>query len=340
MKKINKIFKNHVVYFDYARSGILYLTIDENEKNELLENGWKVTNYKNEYRCIPPSIFLTDITDIKKIMYHNNIIFTYAFYLFIKDITKKRLIKNYIEEILLRRHIYYKDFNYHISVGPIITTSMIIEGVDKRIITLKHDIIDKFIKSKIYLEYYSIAEKEIGTNKIISKVKNELKKEFPNFFDIVEENNKNNKKYTYEKDFYHLDTSILNYNNYDVILFIPNGCYKFMYSFIESNNINKIMFWEFHIDKTKEGNLKFFEKDLNNKRVLIIDSVYSGKTLSFLKTELNKLNCKTDILGLFPKDKSVLNLLTYTCIVNKVISVDKIKDSILENVFLEVTHGG
>ena len=87
--------------------------------------------------------------------------------------------------------------------------------------------------------------------------------------------------------------------------------------------MNKIIFWEIHMDETKgANNFRNIDK-LKDKSVLIIDSIYSGKTMLYIKNVLKNITDKIKLLGIFPKSDSIANICDYIIILNKVIEKNK-----------------
>lgn len=58
----------------------------------------------------------------------------------------------------------------------------------------------------------------------------------------------------------------LNKIDYDIMLFIPYGCYKFLNLFLDENNYKKVMFLEIHIDQNKPNIHKLYAKKLKIKK--------------------------------------------------------------------------
>ncbi len=73
------------------------------------------------------------------------------------------------------------------------------------------------------------------------------------------------------------------------------------------------------MDETKGSNKFSNLEKLKNKFVLIIDSIYSGKTMIYTKKILKDITNKINILGVFPKSDSVANICDYIIVLNKVI---------------------
>ena len=83
-------------------------------------------------------------------MQYNNARFNLAYFLFIKKLKENNKLDNFIKNIINKKNIYYKDFHYHISDGPILENSVRIKGIDNRINTLKIDLVKEFIKDEQY----------------------------------------------------------------------------------------------------------------------------------------------------------------------------------------------
>ena len=120
-----------------------------------------------------------------------------------------------------------------------------------------------------------------------------------------------------------IDFNQIELEKFDYIIFILNGCFKIMSYFDIEKYMNKIIFWEIHMDETKgANNFRNIDK-LKDKSVLIIDSIYSGKTMLYIKNVLKNITDKIKLLGIFPKSDSIANICDYIIILNKVIEKNK-----------------
>lgn len=162
-RKIVEIFNNNLEYVYYARSGIIYHTTDTEEIYYLRNKGWK---YNKIDSISPPTITICDICDCEKIMQYNNAQFNLAYFLFIKKLKENNKLENFIRNIINKKNIYYKDFYYHVSDGPILENSIRIKGIDNRVNTLKIDLVKEFIKNQeelikdTYWEIYAKLEND------------------------------------------------------------------------------------------------------------------------------------------------------------------------------------
>jgi hypoxanthine-guanine phosphoribosyltransferase len=105
---------------------------------------------------------------------------------------------------------------------------------------------------------------------------------------------------------------------YDVLILIPKGSFKYFSTFINEDNKEKVMIWEIHANRNVTGNMKLYCKDLHNKKVLIVDNIYSGKTMKIIKDLVIQEGGHPITLGLFPKSSSAINQLDYFMVLNKV----------------------
>lgn len=325
-KKIVEIFNNNLEYVYYARSGIIYYTYNSEEICYLRSKGWK---YNGIDSISPPTIVICDICDCDKIMQYNNAQFNLAYFLFIKKLKDNRKLDNFIIDIINKKYMYYKDFYHHISEGPILENSIRIKGIDNRINTLKIDLVKEFIKNEQYEYYIDLVENLINksSNKelpYINKNHNESIKEYYKWLKKINEgiyydiNIQENK--------FKINNEVLESLQYDCIMMIPKGSYKYIDIFANENNINKIMFYEIHADNPERGKHIINKIDLKNKKVLLIDSAFSGKTLQIAKRYIEQQGGIPIILGIYPKSRSILNLMDYALIMNKIYKVQDLKN--------------
>jgi hypothetical protein len=324
MIDVINIFKNNIKFVDYSRSGVIYYTENLDELYEFSQIGWNYNICSKGYRLIPPTTTICDITECKKVEQYKNIVFNITYFDYIKELIKKNKINFFIDSILASREIYYKNFVYHVSVGPILEAEVKIEGIDNRVESLKSDMLKKFILSDEYSRRYNENKLRNISNTFFTKKQIKNQKTLKIFSDI-EKINSTIRKVEIPKTFYQVDKKIFDNIEYDILLFIPYGCYKFLNIFLDDTNYHKLMFWELHIDDSKPNFHKIFSKKMNNKKVLIIDSVYSGKTLLKMKKIVEEAGGIPIILGIAPKSISVLNILDYALILDKIYEVSKMK---------------
>ena len=318
-----QIFQNNVKFVEYSRSGVVYYTENLDELYELKKLGWNFNTCSAGYRVIPPSVTICDITECKKIEQYKNIILNLAYFNFLKKLKKKNKLEDYIYHVLRNNEVYYKNFSFHVSCSPILEAEIKIEGVDLRLYHLKEDMLVEFMNQEDYKDFYLLSKKQISKNKMyIKKIENDPK--ILSFYETLIKKNSIVRPIYISSEHYQIDTSILEDLEYDIMLFIPYGCYKFINLFMNKNNYQKVMFWEVHIDQSKPNIHKLYAKDICGRRILILDSVYSGKTVLYIKKVVEEMGGIPIILGIYPKSKSVINILDYVLLINKVYKKDEL----------------
>ena len=284
--------------------------------------GWNYLICNKGFRLTPPSCVVCDISDYSKSYQYNNIVLNLIYYKFLSQITKNSCLNNFLDLIISKYKFHYNNFSYHVLCSPTIETEFKIEGSDNRIFDLKKDMLLEFIDSKYYKENFNYIFSMINKYKDYKKIRldiNKLNKKLLNFYnDLSKKTLILEKKFKFIDKFYPIEDSIFKSLDYDILLFITSGCYKFVQLFINEKNYEKVMFWDFHVEKIKNNNYKLYKKDFKNRKVLIIDSVYSGKTLKFISEIIRLYGGFPLTLGVFPKSKYVIRELDYVLILNKI----------------------
>lgn len=67
---------------------------------------------------------------------------------------------------------------------------------------------------------------------------------------------------------------------------------------------------------------------------MIVDSAFSGKTLRLARDYVVKNGGSPIVLGIYPKSRSVFNIIDYALIINKIYKVDELEYD--ENLFIKL----
>ena len=316
MIMLNKIFKKNIQFSKYGRSGAIVLTTNNNTAKELEQAGWNCYLKNETYRLNPPTLNLVDIVDIEKSLQYENLIFNYCFYKYVQILNQIGELKKFCLEVIESHKIFFKNLAFHISIGPILKYAVKIEGSDNRIYKLKTYLINYMLEDKEFMELYhkyiTLFNKPPDIKQ--ENVKRQNIKLQQNYINQYKANSYKCKNKSFKIDF-----SQIELKQFDYIIFILNGCFKIVPYFDLDKYKNKIIFWKVHMDETKGVN-NFSNLDkLKNKSVLVIDSIYSGKTMLYIKKILKNITDKINILGVFPKSDSVANICDYIIILNKVV---------------------
>lgn len=347
MLNVCNIFENNMTYVEYARSGVEYYTENLEEAKLLVDIGWKYNKTSVGFRLVPPEISVSDLTEYKKAMQYGNLSFNYIYFKYLKTLLRKNILSSYIKEIIEANRLKYKKFRFLISTGPVLDTEIRILGSDNRIECLKIDMVEKFINSKEYLEYTKLynnvseACKELETSNIPLNTQPKVLQEFYNMLQTKIELISDKKIYN-DKIFKIYGIEKIT-EKIDIMFFLPFGCFKYLSSFVNVENVRKIMFWEFHADNSKESTFKLLNKNMNNKNVLIIDNMYSGKTMKKIKEKIIELGGKPILLGLNPKNITNLQVVDYFMILNTIYKKDELninKENFFEEIYEKTLLGG
>lgn len=323
MTQTNELFRKNIRFVQYGRSGSVLTTLSHKTADELHNQGWTLYKANNTFRLNPPSINLVDISDISKINQYFNPLFNFVLYKFLKKKLEKNSLNNFIDMVINEHRLLFKNFDYHVSFGPILNFAIKIEGSDERIFKLQQLIIEAVLND----EQFQIMQKEITLkySQCFLSNKSTLIKENVEIYNNLCAKYKQKKSLRDGDLVYAVDTNALNFNNYDYVLLILNGCFKFIQYFDIKSFVDKLVFWEIHIDKNKgEDQICDIDK-LKNKKILVIDSMYSGATINYIKKLLLPISNNVDVLGIFPKSEGVFNLCNYVLLGNKIFHCDELK---------------
>lgn len=323
--------QDKIIFGENGRSIATYYTINLEEVNEYIANGWRYEiDYKGKgFWLRAPDEWLVDLTDPFKIYYYGNPIVNLAYYKFLNNFVVRNQMNEYLNFIISTNKVFYKNFEVRVATGPVLQSEIRILASDKRVTNLKHDLFKSFIEHPLYEKYLMEAKIQLGdVRDIVFKYKddknftdNEI--EFYNTTDsylkAIGEKVKLNHKI--------LKDLRLQLPDCDIIILIPNGCYKYMTSVIDDSNIDKVMFWETHVNSHVNKTYTIYDRDFKGKRILLIDQVYSGKTLEIMKDLIIKRGGIPIVLGMFPKSSYSLKSVDYVTFLDRVIPVKDIEDS-------------
>ena len=166
------------------------------------------------------------------------------------------------------------------------------KGSDNRIYKLKTYLLNYILEDREFIELYAKysnlfskppnIEQEYIKNKNIKLQENYIKQYKAN-------------SYKCKKKSFKIDFSQIELEQFDYFIFILNGCFKIMPYFDLDKYKNKVIFWEVHMDQAKGLNKFSNLEKLKNKAVLVIDSIYSGKTMLYIKKILKNVTDKINL---------------------------------------------
>lgn len=111
----------------------------------------------------------------------------------------------------------------------------------------------------------------------------------------------------------------------DFYIFVPKAGLKYAFGFVEDRQeTENVIFWEYHTGIEKGKELIVFNKNLKNKKVAIIDRLYSGKTLQYFKKAVKKLKGIPIRVALYPKSRDNLDKGDWILFLDKFLKVKNI----------------
>lgn len=317
-------FQKKVIFGENGRAMAAYRTKSSEEVEEKKELGWTATliDKAQTYYLRSPDTWLVDLSDFFKVNYYGNPIVNLAYYLFLTNKYKNNALNDYINYIMSKKPIYYKNFQYVVVFGIVLETEVRLLGSDNRLSNLKKDIFSDFYKSAYFKQFYARALRMFKG-----------KSDFSNMFEKEEEKNQLAFKLFKEKV---PDYKNINFNfkkieglssqlpECDYLMLIPKSGYKYLSSVVNEENYDKILFWEIHANSSIKSQ-KNFNFDIKGKRVLVVDNIYSGKTMSIITELIVKKGGIPITVGLFPKSYHSALGLDYFVIYNKLFSTKDFK---------------
>lgn len=318
---------SYLVYGRNGRSNALLYTDKLEEVYEKVTKGWSKEYVDGCYRLRAPEAWLVDIVEPRKVLYYGNPTINLAYYLFLSHLINTKSLSQYIDSVMKKRWIYYSGFSYAISMGAVLESDYRIIGSDYRVQNLKNDLFLEFSKNCYQSEFYHEALTIIpyeGKNATRSLLMYRQKEDLPESIKRYYENLQEVFDVIGCGDVYN-PTIIRGLSDslpeFDVMLFIPTGCFRYLSSFVNETNFNKIAFLEWHADKDLRHGIHYNITSFKGKRVLVIDKSYSGKTLVEVASHIRELGGLPTTLAVFPKNHYAISMSDYAVMLNKVYKI-------------------
>lgn len=297
----NYPFKYYLDLGKHQRSAICAQTNNCSYVEDVSKKGWSVEKGQNgKFRIKAPEISIIDIAD--PFQTHHPV-FELHFFSFLDEFIKNGLFDQIVNFIICTNSTFL-NLEWFVSCGASMETEIRIIGSDYRIRQLVYEVLDVIKKSKQWQEYFKnsladfsearipvvfnrpINQHELKSQQLIHRISTNLRMKKP------------------------LNTHVVQgiceqLPPHDIIIMIPQGCFSFMTSFLSNRTSSKIMLWEIHNEPSKSGDSIWINKSICNKRCLIIDKAYSGKTIQMIAQRVNKLGGKPIKMSVFPKNYSL-----------------------------------
>lgn len=315
-------FSDYLVEGAHCRTGV-YMTTDKGDVlNEKMKLGWSFESIEGGFVLRAPDISLVDITDPFRIYQLGDDINNFACFKLIKDLKDSGRFSNFINRTIFRNKDKYNKFEFFISEGPVLEGEIRIGGSDDRIKELKNDILIECVSNTLeWQRYKEDAKQFLGIRRKIQILQNQEKDFGKKTQDFILYINGLFKNIYPASKLLKMDTIaglVDQLPNFDVMIFIPEGCSNYITSFMRDDVVDKIMLWEIHIEHPAKV-LKLLKKDIDKKRCLIIDKSYTGKTLSRMASLVKEEGGVPIRLSVFPKSRYAIQNSEYSLLFDKII---------------------
>jgi len=306
----------------HKRQELVYPTKNLAEVADRMELEWTLKHGKEGCLLRAPEECLCDLSDPFEVRYYG-VVNSLATYMMLNDLKSTGKIDELIEES--RRSI--NGLNVYLLEGQAIETQVRIAGNNYKVGQAKENII-KSLKERSEWEKYK--------NEAISRVK-------PRELCAREESLDKLKPVT--KEFYqkiknihevvsplYTPSTVCNgiwksVPTADYYLFIPKTGFKLALGFVDSREkYDDVIFWEYHAGQTNSlpENQMFF-KDLENKKVDIIDTSFSGTTLNVMSQKVSEEGGRPIKLAVFPKSRKAIQTSDHFIFLDKMLNPRKVR---------------
>lgn len=326
----NLTFSDYLIECAHQRTGVYMTTTNSQVLEEKARLGWNYRATEKGFWLRAPDISLVDITDPFRIYQLGNDVNNFACFNYLTALKSEGKLPEMMDWIISKNSEKYKGFDYFISEGPVLEAEIRIGGSDMRVNELKRDVLDWVLEDKNFGKHVSEASEYLGERRPTSIIDKKLGHFGPKSAEFINLLNRLNQAICSPSEPVRMRT-IDDLNGqlpgFDVMIFVPKGCYKYITSFLRDDIIDKIMLWEIHIEQNPPETFKLFTKDLLNKRCLIVDRSYSGKTLNLISEFVRQEGGIPVRLAVFPKSKLSMEGFEYSLFLDRIINC---KDPILD----------
>lgn len=303
-----------IVMGDHGRTQTMKRARSVHESNKLNHLGW-IKLDGSWYRG--PDTWLVDLSDYLKVQKYSDPVTNLAYFQFIKDLVDNGYFNQYITEVI-QHDESYRGFDCALSTGNVLETEYRLLGMDKRLYPLKDKIFNTFNNSRDGSNYKKRSQLFLGNTRdirqnniayqMLDKKVKRIFEEIQSIYAMKGENIKFNSQI--------IPDIAENLPAHDSLVLVPKGCFRYLISLI--NNSENVNFLELHTGKKDSRYLQYFKESLKGKRVIIADTAYTGDTINAVSENILNNGGVPIKMGLFPKNREVINKLDYFVFGNRV----------------------
>lgn len=319
-------FNDYLTVGDHGRTGVFMKTDSCDVLLEKVQLGWSFEETRGGFWLRAPDISVVDITEPFRTYQLGDAVTNLACYRRLKDLQSTGMLTEVIDRLIKTRPEHYANFDYYISEGPVLEAEMRIGGSDRRVSEIRKDLFTRLLSEDGWNDYLEQAREFLGEIRQITIRNgdvNSLGDRSANLVRYLTEVNKVVYPQRNWFDFEMIDHLTEQLPSFDILIFVPTGCYRYMSSFLKDEIVDKIMLWEVHTDRHETRTCKILAKELKSKRCLIIDKSYTGTTLNDIADLVRQEEGEPTRLALFPKSRMGIQNSDYVLFLDKILESDK-----------------
>jgi len=325
--KYRRHFGDHgIVAYDvqHQRHKLIKLVDDIDEIINLKNKGWRVCGSKHEWIMQAPEAVLCDLNEPASNMATQDLVEIYALHKYITSYIGCCDMDYLIEEVIKKENLG------DLEVGNIPGCASLIEkrvfGTDARVKEFPKLFFKHVKESPEWMKFYKEAQEELNIREL-------------NFFkkNITDTNSNTQEKYNfvlnkykalYGENSYELSElpkeAIYGFwnqlpNKFDVHVFVLKSALRYYYGYLEEIGDINAKLWEYHVSSNLKR-LMVVDKDLKNKKTLLVDRSYSGHTIDEMSYLLKKEGADISVLAMFPKSLPAIKSSDYFLFLDKIIA--------------------
>lgn len=315
-------FSEYVTEGARGRTGVFMITDDYDVVREKTKLGWSFEFTPKGFWLRAPDISLVDITEPFRIYQMGDSIDNFSCFGYLRDLKRACRLPDLINGVIFDGRDRYSGFDYYVSESEVLEGEIRIGGSDSRVHDLKTDILNSIVQTREWPRYLSQANEFLGGTRTIpihNRSLEHFRKRSADFIRYI--NGLNHALYDSVQSLgmETLEGVVEQLPDFDIMIFVPTGCYRYITSFLREDIIDRIMLWEVHIDPNQTKTYKLMNKDLENRKCLIIDKSYTGKTLAHMADLVRGEGGVPIRFGLFPKSRGAVRGSEYVLFLDRVL---------------------
>lgn len=311
----------------HQRQEVSFQTRELENVLDAKSRGWTFKRNKEGFVVRAPEQWLVDLTDPYKVVACGDVVSNLTYYNFLKGLLKEQRFDGFMRSVADKNGM--QGLVVQNLEGPSLETEIRVAGSDKRIADVRKLAFWEAKQNTEWLNIHEQVQKQLGDVRPISFEKESLfenHQDLASFYAYIKERLSMVDSVRAENVFNpeHIPSLFKDLPPFDVYVFIPWGSLRYLPSFLTSENVSKIMFWEIHYDDSQEYTNRFLAKDIKDKNVLIVDNSYSGGTLNRMKDMVANEGGVPSRLALFPKSTLSVKNSELTLVLDTIIKSETI----------------